>query len=75
MNGPAGNPDIDHFEVEALGGGESYSCAILYKNEPLKCTIEELAPDTTYTTTTKSCMPWQGGCSAGLQKIVETPAT
>ncbi len=74
VNGPEGNPDIDHFEVEAVGGGESFSCKILHKDESWECTIEGLSPATSYTTTTKSCMPWQGGCSAGLQKVVETPA-
>ncbi len=74
VDGPAGNPDIDHFEVEAVGGGESHSCNILHKDEPWRCSLEGLAAGTTYTTTTKSCMPWQGGCSAGLRKVVETPA-
>ncbi len=69
---PAGNRDINRFEVSVEGGCTEKKCTLAKSASLLQCQFGGLLPATRYAVNVRSCLPKSIGCSGNATALAIT---
>ncbi len=63
---PSGNPAIDAYEANVVGGTSSQKCTAMQSVQPHQCEVIGLSPNTAYTVSMRASLPGSSGCGMAI---------